>query len=101
MVLHSFAGGADGANPFAALIQATDGNFYGTTLGGSALGTVFRMTPSGTFTIWHDFAGGTDGAQPLAAVIQATDGNLYGTTVRVVFPPTRAWCLSSVSRRRR
>jgi uncharacterized repeat protein (TIGR03803 family) len=83
-VLHAFAGGTtDGANPQAALIQATDGNFYGTTSSGgpSDNGTVFRMTPSGTVTILHAFAGGTtDGANPRAALIQATDGNFYGTT---------------------
>ncbi len=43
--LHSF-GGADGANPLAALVQGSDGNFYGTTGGGGAggVGTVFRLT---------------------------------------------------------
>src|SRR6266851_474524 len=43
-VLHAFMGGADGANPRAALIQATDGNFYGTTYSGGAAssGTVFK-----------------------------------------------------------
>ena len=82
-VLHEFAGGsADGANPQAALIQATDGNFYGTTLKGGAanFGTVFQMSPSGTVTILHAFAGGSDGADPRAPLIQATDGNFYGTT---------------------
>jgi uncharacterized repeat protein (TIGR03803 family) len=71
----------DGYSPMAGLIQATDGNFYGTTPYGPldyADGTVFRITPSGTFTtlLTFDF---TDGAGPLAGLIQATDGNLYGT----------------------
>src|SRR5579862_5033666 len=81
-VLYSFAGGPDGANPDAALIQATDGNFYGTTRDGvSDFGTVFQMTPSGTVTFLHSFTGGTtDGASPRAPLIQATDGNFYGTT---------------------
>jgi uncharacterized repeat protein (TIGR03803 family) len=83
-VLHAFAGGpTDGTNPQAALIQATDGNFYGTTAAGGIAnaGTVFEMTPSGNVTVLHAFAGGpTDGADPQAALIQATDGNFYGTT---------------------
>jgi uncharacterized repeat protein (TIGR03803 family) len=81
-VLHAFTGGTDGAWPEPTLIQATDGNFYGTTeLGGASDGgTVFQMTPDGTVTVLHAFTGGTDGAHPLAALIQATDGNFYGTT---------------------
>jgi uncharacterized repeat protein (TIGR03803 family) len=89
-VLHSFSGGAGGEGPGASLVQATDGNFYGTTSQGgttacpgftSGCGTVFRMSPDGTFTVLHTFTGGgTDGANPGASLIQATDGNLYGTT---------------------
>jgi uncharacterized repeat protein (TIGR03803 family) len=74
--LHRF-NGTDGSLPLAGLIQATDGNLYGTTRGGN--GTVFRMTPSGTLTTLHDFDG-ADGAGPFAGLIQATDGNFYGTT---------------------
>jgi uncharacterized repeat protein (TIGR03803 family) len=80
-VLHEFIGGpTDGAYTNAALIQATDGNFYGTTFGGGAsnAGTVFKMTPDGTVSVLHEFIGGpTDGAYPLAALIHATDGNFY------------------------
>jgi uncharacterized repeat protein (TIGR03803 family) len=82
-VLHSFAGGTtDGSNPYAALTQGTDGNFYGTTGSGgtSGDGTVFKITPAGAETVLHSFAGGTtDGGFPNAGFIQATDGNFYGT----------------------
>jgi uncharacterized repeat protein (TIGR03803 family) len=80
--LHSFAGvPADGAHPFSPLIQASDGNFYGTTfLGGSGnLGTVFKMDPAGSVTILHSFAS-TDGSYVFAGLIQGKDGNLYGAT---------------------
>ncbi len=70
----------NGANPIGALIQATDGNFYGTTYGGGAngWGSVFEMTPSGTITNLHSFTG-SDGAQPYAGLVQGTGGNFYGT----------------------
>jgi uncharacterized repeat protein (TIGR03803 family) len=79
-VLHSFTGGAGGANPLGPLTQASDGNFYGTTGLGGALnyGTVFKLDASGTFTTLHTFTL-ADGAEP-TGVIQATDGNFYGTT---------------------
>jgi uncharacterized repeat protein (TIGR03803 family) len=81
-LLHSFAGGNDGAYPEAALIQSTDGNLYGTTSGGGASGngTVFRITPAGDLTNLYSFAGGVDASSPVTALVQASDGNLYGTT---------------------
>jgi uncharacterized repeat protein (TIGR03803 family) len=79
-VLHAFASQGAAVNPGFSLVQATDGNFYGTTGAGTFAGTAFRMTPSGTVTVLHVFAGGTDGADPAGSVIQATDGNFYGTT---------------------
>src|SRR3989441_516481 len=63
-VLYAFTGGStDGAAPYAGLIQATDGNFYGTTVNGgaSSLGTVFQLTPAGAVSVLHAFTGGTDG----------------------------------------
>jgi uncharacterized repeat protein (TIGR03803 family) len=82
--LHSFcskSGCTDGEYTYAVPIQGTDGSFYGTTyLGGSKeLGTVFKITPSGTQTTLHTF-GGSDGSQPLAGLVQATNGDFYGTT---------------------
>ena len=81
-ILHPFAGGADGASPYGALILASDGNFYGTTSQGGACdcGTLFRMTPAGDVTVLHAFTGGTDGAYPLAALTQGSEGDFYGTT---------------------
>ncbi len=84
-VLHSFDG-LDGLNPYAAVIQGSDGNFYGTTQGGGAngVGTVFKLTPSGTVTTLHSFCeqppNCPDGLFPTAGVVRGRDGNLYGTT---------------------
>jgi uncharacterized repeat protein (TIGR03803 family) len=82
----SLSGCTDGAYPSAGLVEATDGNLYGTTSASGANGaggTVFRITPSGALTTLYSFCSQTnctDGANPLAALIQATDGNFYGTT---------------------
>jgi len=64
----------------AALVQGTDGNFYGTVLEGGTFnhGTVFKITPSGTLTTLHNFSF-TDGILP-SGLVQASDGNFYGTT---------------------
>ena len=77
-LLYSFAGGSsDGADPYHSLIQDSDGDFYGTTLAGGAskVGTIFKITPSGTESIFYSFA-----SMPWAGVIQGSDGNFYGTT---------------------
>jgi uncharacterized repeat protein (TIGR03803 family) len=80
----------NGANP-GGLVQASDGNFYGTTpeggtnttsCYGNGCGTVFKITPGGTLTTLYSFcskSGCTDGANP-GGLIQATNGNFYGTT---------------------
>ena len=67
--------------PFASLIQATDGNFYGTTGSGgiSNNGAVFRISPAGTLSNLYLFAG-PEGANPSAELVQGGDGNFYGTT---------------------
>jgi len=84
-VLHSFAGyPGDGADPRGVLVQANDGNFYGTTDAGGAnnFGSVFKVTPAGQVTTLYSFcsaAGCVDGKTPFVGVIVGTDGNLYGT----------------------
>ena len=86
--LYSFCAQAnctDGRYPFAGLVQATDGNFYGTTEEGGAnndSGTVFQITPAGTLTTLYSFCAQTnctDGFDP-SGLVQGTDANFYGTT---------------------
>ncbi len=95
--LHKFcslANCTDGGPGASTLIQATDGNFYGVTADGgggqsnwkdcsAGCGTVFKLTPSGTYSVLHVFCAETncpDGAIPAGALVQGSDGNLYGTT---------------------
>ena len=86
--LYSFcsqAGCTDGLSPYARLVEATNGDLYGTTEYGGAnkQGTVFRITPSGTLTTLYSFcseSGCTDGGSPFGGLVQDTSGVLYGTT---------------------
>jgi uncharacterized repeat protein (TIGR03803 family) len=104
--LHDFcsqSGCSDGANPAPtqALIQAIDGNFYGTTqdVGGDNSahnGTIFKITSAGTLTTPYSYPGGQ--GQPYAGVIQASDGNFYGTTfLNGIFSLTPGGTLTSLS----
>jgi uncharacterized repeat protein (TIGR03803 family) len=79
-VLHSFAGGSDGANPMAAPVLDTAGNMYGTTsAGGPYFGIVYKVDTAGNESILYSFTGGSDGAYPYAHLLVDTSGNLYGT----------------------
>jgi len=82
--VHTF-NGSDGANPYAALVQGTDGNLYGTTIDGGANGSgnFFRMARGGKVTSLYDFcseANCADGQYPVTALVEGADGNFYGTT---------------------
>jgi uncharacterized repeat protein (TIGR03803 family) len=72
----------DGFYPYAGLVEADDGNFYGTTHDGGAngKGILFRLTPAGAFTVLLSFDGFAIGANPESALIEGADGSLYGTT---------------------
>ena len=72
----------DGSNPQSNLVQASDGNFYGTTTAGGASGNglIYEVTPTGGYNLVYSFTDGIDGSGPVGALTQATDGNLYGTT---------------------
>ena len=92
-VLHNFQcyDPTNGCQPHAGLVRDEAGNLYGTTFfGGGPLdaGVVFKLDPTGTFTVLHTFtcgAGapstcGADGGNPYDGVIRDSAGNLYGTT---------------------
>jgi uncharacterized repeat protein (TIGR03803 family) len=81
-VLHGFNDTPDGNVPNGGLVLGSDGNFYGTTEygGTSHLGTVYRISPAGTYEELISFDN-SNGQQPFGQMIQATDGNFYGTTL--------------------
>jgi uncharacterized repeat protein (TIGR03803 family) len=81
--VHNFTG-TDGANPYGPIIQASDGNFYGTTRNGGSAGegVVYKITPAGGYTVLFSFNGTSGpGTNPYAGLVQATDGKFYGAAV--------------------
>jgi uncharacterized repeat protein (TIGR03803 family) len=82
---------ADGEFPNGTLIQAADGNLYGTTSAGGSIscfnnancGTIFKITPAGAMTTLYNFCtelSCLEGGQPVVGLVQGTDGKLYGAT---------------------
>jgi uncharacterized repeat protein (TIGR03803 family) len=63
------------------LVEAGNGNYYGTTTSGGTNnnGTIFRITSSGTVTPLYSFTGGNDGSRPAGSLTLGNDGKLYGT----------------------
>ena len=90
-----------GQNPYSALIEGSDGIFYGTTYNGgsSSYGTLFKLDATGSnYAVLHHFGGTTqDGKNPQAELLEGSDGALYGTTsshngktTSIVFQITKA-----------
>jgi uncharacterized repeat protein (TIGR03803 family) len=83
ITIFSFAqDGSQGKQMAAPLIQASDGNLYGTTAfgGASNAGTIFKLSTSGSLLLSYSFPDEAGGELPLAPLVQAADGDLYGTT---------------------
>ena len=81
----------DGAQPYAGLVQGTNGNFYGTAsqAGSNNYGSIYKMTSAGGFAEMYGFSllhlqqssrnlTNTDGANPGVGLVQGTNGNFYG-----------------------
>jgi uncharacterized repeat protein (TIGR03803 family) len=83
-VVYNFDG-AHGSKPYGSLIQASDGNFYGTTSEGGTnyhnySGVLFSFNPSSSvYADLYEFDDSSAGT-PTGSLIQATDGKLYGMT---------------------
>ncbi|MDQ4141976.1 MAG: Ig-like domain-containing protein, partial [Bacteroidota bacterium] len=80
-VLHNFNGTSRGGWPSGNLVLGNDNNFYGvtTSAGANQLGTIFKITPTGTFTLLHTFET-TTGGTPVGSLVKGKDGNFYGVT---------------------
>ena len=89
-VLYAFTGLSDGAYPWSALVEDSEGNLYGTTISGGnpacnstnpipGCGTLYKLDPSGNFTVLHTFAGRPDDGQGCDSKLTLdAKGNLYG-----------------------
>lgn len=75
---------ASSCAPYGALMQASDGNFYGTTASGGVstnncnCGTIFRLSPGGDLTLLYSFSS-ADGSTPYGTLVEDSNSNLYGT----------------------
>ncbi len=82
--IFDFNGGSSGNEIYRGLVQAKDGNLYGTTRSGgqNSRGVLYVINPfSFSYTKLHDFAS-SSGSYPENTLIEADNGKLYGMTVQ-------------------
>ena len=87
---YSFQCKKNGEYPQGAILQATDGNLYGTTDEGGYVtkrcrdgcGTIYQLTPDGVVTLIHLFQefDWWDATGAWGGLTEGTDGNLYGVS---------------------
>ncbi|WP_158267521.1 choice-of-anchor tandem repeat GloVer-containing protein [Adhaeribacter arboris] len=81
-VLRHLEFATDGAYPRGSLTKGRDGNFYGMTYSGGIYlqGTIFKITPAGTYTVLHNLENTSTGGYPEGNLIEGEDGTFYGMT---------------------
>jgi len=87
--LYTFTSSAvNGAEPYAGLVQGTNGNFYGVASqsGSNGYGSIFKLTSTGAFSELYGFSRihganltNAEGGNPIAPLVEGTNGNFYGT----------------------
>jgi len=87
-VLHAFQGGqgTEAAVPAGGVISDGAGNLFGATLLGGlgpfpGFGTLYRVDPTGKFSVLYKFQGKSDGAEPSGPLVRDAKGNLYGVAL--------------------
>ena len=65
--------------PYSGVTLGTDGQFYGTSIGGDYYGGVWKTTAAGKLTNFAVFGTDPNVSEPLAPPVLGMDGNLYGS----------------------
>lgn len=80
-VLRQLVGTTDGYSPRGTLVRGTDGNYYGLNAAGGTnkAGTIFRITPTGTYSVLRHLNINTDGTAATGGLVLTPKRNLVAT----------------------